>query len=117
MFVEKEKMKELQSLCKGHSTDILRTVVLGVEESLEECEGEYYGDLSEAVLESIHEDQLDSELKQELNVFNVWESENLYDVIGCIHEGAIREKVPESSGLTQHSLLVDLVIYALKVSI
>lgn len=112
-----ELLNSLKKACEGHSKDIIRTVVLGVEESIIECEGEFYGDLSEAVIESIHDDSLQSELTENLEYYELWESENFYDVLSCIHDGAIPSQVPEDSGLTQNSTLAELVIYAMKVSV
>lgn len=112
-----EILSALKEVCKDLSKNLITAVVLGVDESIQECEGEYYGDLSEAVIASLKDDSLQSELTETLAYYEIWESENFNNVIACIKEGAIPEQIPKSTGLSQNSTLAELVIYAMKVSV
>ena len=111
---EFEKLKEL---CSGQSERILATVLMSINEVFDECEADLYDDVTESVKRYLEEDKIDYLLQEKLCDFGIWESENFYDLLNMLHDGAIQEQVPEDSNLGQDSTLLVLVNYTLKVSL
>lgn len=114
--MDKELLLErLRELCEGISYETMRAVVLGVEETIEEFDGEISVDLSDEVWELVKKSNPYSELYDNMSSFSIY-NEDVDNFILCINDGASGE-VKVTHELTEDSLLIEYVIYALEISL
>lgn len=109
-------LERLRELCEGISYETMRAVVLGVEETIEEFEGDIFIDLSDEVWELVKKDNKHSELFDQLHNFGI-DGTEIENFISCINDGASGEIKVDSDELTDDSLLIEFVIYALEITL
>ncbi len=119
-MTDNEKLAQLIKLTAGVDRKTIEAVTKGVEESIIEVDGEFYGDIESLVNDSVKNGELEVDLLHPVEDYEVWIEEDAQGLVECINEGAsdhTKTKSGAETGFTEETPLIDFVIYALEVSL
>lgn len=113
--MKQELFNRLSELCEGVSHDTLRTVILGIDETIIDFGGTINIDITEEVLSIIKNPDFSSELFDNIYNFDILNDE-IDAFVETLNEGSNGDVTVEQE-FDEDTLLIEIVIYALEISL